>query len=282
MVTRVEVFGASPSAPELPLGGFMPNDDSIQIKNIDGLGPVAANIESTQYATTRGELYQGSSVGKRNIVMTLGYNPDWEGDQTIASLRQKLYRYFMPQFWVKLRFFTDEYPPADIEGYVESFDPNIFSQDPEVQISVVCPKPDFIEADASIITGVVDSANEFEFEYVGTVDTGFELAIRSAPARVNYTGVINVTLMSPETPQLFSVNPVTISATQYFKLSTVPNAKRVETVAVIDGAVMSLIRQMSNDSVWPVIQPGPNILKVGATLPGQVWTLGYFNRFGGL
>jgi hypothetical protein len=78
-------------------------------------------------------------------VLTLGLNPNWV-DQTVASLRRVLYRYLMPEAWTKLRFFSDDMPTVDIEGYVESFDPNMFTQDPEIQVSIICPKPDFIEA----------------------------------------------------------------------------------------------------------------------------------------
>lgn len=275
----MEVFSSQTDAPELPLGGFMPNDDPVQIKNIDGLGPVKAEIASTPFATGRGEVYQGSSVGKRNIVMTLGYNPDWAGQQTIASLRQTLYRYFMPQHWTKLRFYTQELPTVDIEGYVESFEPNIFSQDPEVQISVLCHKPDFIDTNATIIEGVVDNGEiEQEFDYIGSVETGFELLVKETDDNPDYTGSLVVLVQN----QIFEIDPILVNATKYFKLSTIRNAKRANTVAIADGALTNLLSGISGSSVWPVINPGKNVLSVIAAETGQAWTLAYFNRFGGL
>src|SRR4051794_37798090 len=116
------MYSPQPDAPFLPLGGFMPNNDPVHVFNVEGLGPVKAEISSTPFATGRGELYQGSSTGKRNLAFTLGLNPNWD-DQTMSSLRQLLYRYFMPEEWVKIRFFSDHLPTCDIEGYVEGFEP---------------------------------------------------------------------------------------------------------------------------------------------------------------
>ena len=282
MLQKVEVFSSNPSAPELPLGAFMASDDLIQIRSIDGLGPVKAEIASTPFATGDGELYQGSSVGKRNVVMTLGFNPDWV-EQTASSLRQKLYAYFMPKAWTKLRFFSDELPTVDIEGIVESFEPNMFSQDPEIQVSVLCHKPDFVEIDATIFTGVVDDGTiELEFDYAGTVNTGFELQIQAAPDNPSYSGEINVLNKNQEPPQIFSVEDVTVDITKYFKLNTVRSQKRVANIAVADGAITNLLAKMTTDSTWPILEPGVNVISVAADEPGQAWTLAYFNRFGGL
>ena len=76
MITRMEVLNWHTAAPELPLGGFMPNDDPVQILNIEGLGPVTAVISSSPFATGRGDMFQGASTSKRNIVLTLGLEPE--------------------------------------------------------------------------------------------------------------------------------------------------------------------------------------------------------------
>jgi hypothetical protein len=253
------------------------------VRNIDGLGPVKADILSTQFATGDGELFQGSSVGKRNIVMTLGFNPDWE-EQTMSSLRHQLYRYLLPKAWTKLRFFSDDMPTVDIEGYVESFEPNIFSQDPEVQVSIICPKPDFIEVDAIVYTGLVDAGvSVLEFEYEGTVETGFEVRIDQTPANVSYVGALQVLMQQePSDPEIFISSSITVNGTYYFKLSTIRNAKRVSKVAIADGAVTNLLQYVDDDSVWPSIKPGTNLFSMVAAENDQAWTLAFFNRFGGL
>jgi hypothetical protein len=282
MLTRVEVFSQQPDAPELPLGGFMPNDDPVQIRSIDGLGPVKADISTTPFATSRGELYQGGSTGKRNIVMHLGLNPNWE-EQTMSSLRQQLYRYLMPEQWTKLRFDSDELPRVDIEGYVESCDDNMFSDDPEVQVSIICPRPDFIEPDATILQGVVDDGTiETVFQYLGTVPTGFELRIDRSVDNPSYTGRFAIKMVSEGKDQDFGINSVTVDTDQYFKLNTVQGRRKVQSIGVIDGVATNLLASVDSDAVWPVIKPGENVFSVDAAENGQAWTLAYFVRLGGL
>jgi hypothetical protein len=283
VITKVEVFSPQPDAPTLPLGGDMPFDDPVFIRNIDGLGPVKADIARTPFASGRGALYQGSTTPDRNIVFTLGFNPDWEGLQTIASLRQILYRYFMPEQWCKLRFFSQELPDVDIEGYVESCEPNMFSQDPEMQVSIICPKPDFIEVDATIYNGVVDDGTlELVFDYSGTIDTGYELRVDFTADNPDYNGPITITHTAFQEDQMFKVDPVQVDGLRYFKMSSVANAKRVQNVTKADGTLTNLLAVMTGDSVWPVLKPGENVLKVAASENGQAWTMAYFNRYGGL
>lgn len=283
MITKIEVFSVQPSAPELPLGGTLASDDPIHIRDVQGLGPVKAEIATTPFATSDGELFQGSTVGKRNIVLTLGFNPDWEGDQTVSSLRQRLYAYLLPKAWTKLRFFSDNLPVVDIEGYVESLEPNIFSQDPEIQCSVICPRPDFIDPDAVIINGTVDDGTaENVIDYIGTVPTGFELRVQRSVINPSYTGSLIITNKMPDDSlQIFEIDPVTIDTDKSFKLSTVKNAKRVGNVAVIDSEFTNLLANVLT-GVWPELRFGENLISVEAEENDQLWTLAYFNRFGGL
>jgi hypothetical protein len=282
VLRRLEVFSSNPSAPELPLGGFMPNDDPVQIRSIDGLGPVKAELASTAFASGRGELFQGSSVGKRNIVLSLGLNPNWV-DQTLATLRQRLYGYFLPEAWTKLRFFSDHMVTVDIEGIVESFEPNMFSEDPEIQVSVLCHRPDFVDIDATIYEGIVDDGTaELEFVYTGTVNTGFEIRIDATVENAAYGGDFTIRNRAPEDNQDFIIEGVLVDATKYFKLSTVRNAKRAQTISKTDGTPTNILSKVSATSVWPEIKPGVNLLSVAASEVGQAWTMAYYNRFGGL
>jgi hypothetical protein len=283
VITKVEVYSEQPSAPELPLGGPLPNDDPVQIRDIQGLGPVKAEISMSETATSDGALYRTSSISKRNIVLTLGLNADWE-DQTPGSLRQLLYAYLMPKSWCKLRFFSSELPTVDIEGYVESFEPNIFSQDPEVQVSVLCPKPDFVDVDVTLLEGAVDNGDlEHEFNYIGTVATGFELRIDATGLVTDYTGEFTIVNTGFEA-QTFQIDPVTVDVVESFKLNTVRSSKRAENVVVLDGTTTNLLAYVTSDSVWPQLTPGANVLTVASEEDGEglAWTMGYFNRFGGL
>lgn len=279
MITKVEVFSARRS-PTLSLGGFMPSDDPVHIRDIDGLGPVKAEISTTPSGVMRGETYQGSSTGKRNIVLTLGLNPNWS-TQTMSSLRLLLYAYFMSQQWCKLRFYSDELPTTDIEGYVESFEPNMFSQDPEVQVSIINSKPDFIDIDATIFKGTVDDGSTWlEVDYEGTVSAGLEIRVDRSVALPIYNGAVTISVENYKGIQTITVNPVTIDTIRSYKMSSVHGQRRVQTEVIVDGIITNMIKNMYG--AWPELQPGENLVNVQADAPGQTWTLAYFNRFGGL
>jgi hypothetical protein len=281
VIQKMELFSARPSAPVLPLSGATANTDPIQVRNVDGMGPVKAEITTTKLGSGgRGVIKQGENVDARNLVITVGLNPDWE-ENTMASLRHQLYAYLMPPEWVKVRFYSDELPPVDIEGYVESMDPNIFSSDPELQISIICPDPDFIDTSATLIYGLVDDEDEIEFTYIGTVDTGFELRVQQTGANPTFTGSLDVEVQNSKT-ETFSIDPVTINGVKSFKLSTINGAKRAMNIDVADGLITNLLAAVTDGSVWPRVRPGQNVIKVSGTEEGQSWTLGYFNRFGGL
>lgn len=279
MITKVEVYGAR-KAPALSLGGSMPSDDPVNVQNIEGLNPVKADITTVASGVSRGESKQGTAIGKRNIVLTLGLNPDWE-TQTMSSLRQILYAYFMTGEWVKLRFYSDELPTTDIEGTVESVEPNIFSQDPQLQISIINERPDFIEIDATIFRGVVDDgSNQMLVNYIGSVNTGIELRVDRSVERPTYTGPVTITVENSSGVKSIGIDPVTIDTQQSYKMSSVMGAHRVQNESLADGTLTNLIRLKSGD--WPLLEPGENLVSVAANLAGQTWTLAFFNRFGGL
>lgn len=258
----------------------MPSDDPVNIRNIDGLGPVKSEITTTPSGTSRGETKSGSSTGKRNIVLTLGLSPDWS-TQTMSSLRQLLYAYFMTEQWVKLRFYSDELPTVDIEGTVEAFDPNQFSQDPEIQISIINEKPDFIDIDASIYKGIVDDGTTWlEIDYQGSVSSGLEIRVDRSVELPAYSGPVTISVENFKGVQAIVLDPVTINTIKSYKMSSVQGQKRVQNEAIIDGEITNLLKNMSG--VWPELQPGENLVNVKADSPGQEWTLAYFNRFGGL
>lgn len=281
MITKMEVFSPNPSVPELPVAGFMPSSDPIQIRDIQGLGPVKAEIATTPFATGRGEIFQGASVTKRNIVVTLGLHPNWV-DQSMTSLRQMLYRYFMPQSWTKLRFISDDFPVVGIDGVVESFDPNMFSQDPEIQISIICPKPDFIEVDTTLVYGVVDDGTtEVVIDYAGSVSAGFELRILSSEILATYLGDLTIVNKSVEGTRTFKAQAVTVDSDMYFMMNTVRSDRRIHNV-LDDGQAINILAKMATQSEWPELSPGENVFTVAASTPGLDWVMGYFNRFGGI
>lgn len=289
MITQMEVISTQPDIPELPMGGFVPNNESIQVRSIEGLGPVKSDISSTPFATGRGSLFQGYSIETRNIVLNLGLNPNW-ADQTMSSLRKLLYRYFMTGTWARLRFLSDDLVTVYINGISESFEPNIFSQDPEMQVSIICPKPDLIDEATTILTGDTLDITGVDFEelvfedltgvdtldYIGTAPAGFELRIEDT-----YTGPLAFINATPDGVQYLSLEDVVIDGTQRFELNTVRSLRSILNVDPGTEDAVNILAKMDKTSDWPEFSPGANRFAVYAESTLE-WTLGYFNRFGGL
>ena len=281
MLASLEVTSAQPNVPALPLGGFMPNTEAIQIHDIQGLGPVTATIATTGYATGRGEISTGTSIPKRNIVLTLGLNPNWV-DQSMASLRQLLYAYFMPESKVHLRFyFTDDFPSVYIDGIVESFEPNMFSNDPEIQISILCLKPDFIDVTTIDLSGpIVSGTPEATIDYPGTMSTGFQLQIQ--PLTDSFSGDFIVRNTVRGADHDLNINNVTVDDIKYIEMQTMRSLRYLRSVPFDPGEPFASIEaKIGPDSEWPELLPGRNIIQVITSATGLSFTLSYVNRFGG-
>lgn len=281
MLTSVDVFGVDPSPTvlSLPVSGAL-GTEPIQIRGIDGLGPVKADILTTAYGDDNDdEAYNGSRVGKRNIVIKLGLNPNWR-DQTMEGLRQQLYAYFMPKTNARLRFHSTHLPTCEILGFVESLEPDMFSKDPQMVMSMICPKSDFVAIDETVINGVVgDPLTDIDYE--GSRAAGITLLISSSVARPAYTGSLSVLLQTVESRSFVLDAPITIDATHSVSLKSVPGQKYVQ--RIVPTGVENLLGHLNSlQHVWPKLRPGVNGFQVNADAPGQVWQLSYAALFGGL
>lgn len=141
-----------------------PEKSGFVVKSVTGLGPGKADINTTEVSTNDGSLYSSARLPSRNIVISLGFL--WSHMDSIEELRHKSYKYFPLKKQVKLLIETDK-RKAEIEGYVESNDPSIFSRDEGADISIVCPNPYFHSAgdEGSSITVFYGISPMFEFPF---------------------------------------------------------------------------------------------------------------------
>lgn len=128
---------------ELLIDFFNSDPTGFNIRKIDGLGPVKADIATTKIVTSDGDIYNSARANGRNIVLTLGFiiKPDI-GMNTIEDCRQKTYKYFPLKKKLKFIVTTDN-RELYTYGYVESNEPDIWSKDETTQISIICPSPWF-------------------------------------------------------------------------------------------------------------------------------------------
>lgn len=139
-----------------------PEVSGFLITSITGLGPPKANINYTELATNDGGIFNSALAQSRNIVIQMLYY----GSEQIETLRQKSYKFFPIKKRVRLVFELDN-RTAEISGYVESNEPNIFSKTEGTSISIICPDPNFYSTgesgtESTVFSGIVPL---FEFPF---------------------------------------------------------------------------------------------------------------------
>ena len=282
MLTELKAYSSWRSAPTLPLSdGGRAETDLIQIRNISGLDPVKAAVNTTPFGSVDGASYVGSSVLSRNIVLTLHPNPDWD-DWTFESLRRLVYSYFMPKRPTRLVFYSDDIVPVEISGIVESVSVNSFSKDLEIQVSIICPDPYFTALDPTVITGqtVRSGGGVIIAPYNGSVEAGMVIKVSQTSGATPTDIAVQI---GDPIVTYFAVAAV-VNGNMYFEMSSVPMQKFVQNINIGSGVITNLLSRVhvQEGSLWPTFQPGDNEFSVITDAGVQDWELTYFERFGGL
>jgi phage-related protein len=281
MLTELKAFSSWRSAPTLPLNGNRAETDLIQIRNIDGIDPVKASVSTTPFGAIDGASFTGSSVLSRNILLTLHPNPDWK-NWTYESLRRLLYSYFMPKREVRLVFYSDDMDPVEISGIVESVEVNMFSRDPELIVSIICPDPYFVSINPVVVTGLAvrPGGASAIVEYNGTIETGIKVKLTTLGTP--YPTDIGIQIGDPRI-SYFGVT-AGISTSMFFEMSSVPMKKYVQNVDMNTGVITNLLSKVyiQEGAYWPMLQPGENEFAVITNTGSQDWELSFYEYFGGL
>lgn len=280
MLTEVKAYSSWQSAPTLLLAEDGRSEtDLIQIRNIEGLDPVAASVTSAPFGAVDGESYIGSSIPRRNIVLTIRANPDWS-TWRYETLRRLIYSYFMPKLAAKLEFYSDDMDPVEISGIVESVETSLFSKDPEFVVSIICPDPHFTAIEATVLTGqsVRPGGAVVEIDYDGNVQTGVHVKVSQVSGAEPTS--IAIQLGDPATTY-FEVES-TVDSGMYFEMSSVPMRKFIQNIDIGGGTITNLLNDVVEGSWWPSIVPGTNEFSVITDQGVQDWELTYFKRYGGL
>lgn len=134
-------------------------EGGLLVSNVDGLGPVKANVNMTNVASMDGAIFNSARMQTRNIVLTLIFQPC----PTIEDARHLTYKLFPVKKRVKIEVETDRHTVYTY-GYVESNEPAIFSSSESAQISILCPTSYFV--DSTEETVMFSSVNpNFEFPF---------------------------------------------------------------------------------------------------------------------
>lgn len=273
MLNKIEVYTPQGALLSLPLqdvtAGFV-------VKEIEGLDPVKANLVYSSFAQIDGSQYQASRRENRNLVIKLGLEPDYV-NTTVSALRSQLYNFFMPKMFVTLRFYIDNIHFVSISGRVESCESPLFTDDPEVVVSLVCFDPNFVAPASVVVNGsTVAGTTEQSVIYPGSIETGmiFRLMVNRTVSQIMvYNRPLSGELM------LFEFSAPLIAG-DLLVISTVAGAKSAFLTRA--GARNSILYGASPAANWINLFPGKNNLRVfaeGAAIP---FSIEYTAKYGGL
>lgn len=250
------------------------------VNNIENLDPVKAEIVSNSYGGNDGVQIQSTRRDSRNIIYTLGYNPDYS-QTTIAKLRQELQKIIKPKAEVKMLFHLDDARSVWTNGVVESFVAPLFGKDPDITISVIAEDPDFLNLEQTELSGnttAVLSNNKINFTYNGDNPSGINLALafnRSASDLIlNYYNVDRNQQSSMTISGAFLSGDI-------LTVNTSIGEKEVSLTR--SGIKVSILNWLDiASSEWIYVKSGPSTFQVltsGASIP---YDLSFVERYGGL
>lgn len=133
------------------------NHQNYVITNVEGLTvpQIVNNVASG--GTVDGAFYNSSRMGTRNIVITVRLVGDIEGN------RQRLYKMFSLKKPNTI-FFKNENRDLKIVGYVEVIEGDLFTEAESIQISIICPRP-YWENAQTISEELSYTIKQFEFPF---------------------------------------------------------------------------------------------------------------------
>ena len=238
-----------------------PEKSGFAIVDITGLGPVKAEINTIENGINDGAVYNSAHVSYRNIVLSILFI-----GIDIESLRQKSYQFFSVKQRVKLLIETDN-RTMNIEGYVESNEPTIFSKNEGCKISIICPSPYFKMGSGDPNTtmfGIVRTDTAGDVYYEGDVGTGIVITI-SALGPVKNIKIYNTMTkeqMVLNTDKIETLTGTAFDAGDEIVISTIKNKKFIRLLR--NGIYTDILRCLDLKSDWFTIYKGDNVFSYTA------------------
>ena len=217
------------------------------VTGVQGLTPVAANINTSTAGINDGVLYNSARLGYRNIVITLYLTND------IEKNRIKLYDFFQTKQFCTL-YFSNDSRNVSISGYVETFECDLFSVSETVQISIICPNPYFKNVSEIVNSGLEETTTIIILNN-GDVTTGMDISI-------NFTGdITNPVIRNAVTGEFYRLNRSFISGDKV----TINTRNGEKSVILTQSDVnINIINAVDAASVWLQLQHGNNELHFNA------------------
>lgn len=252
------------------------NNSGYTVRDVPGITPVRATIASSSFANLDGTQYHTARRDARNLVIKLGLEPVF-GLYSVEQLRKNLYNFFMPKMPVALRLIMEDELEVDIMGRVETCEPDVFSEDPAVVVSIMCFDPDFFDRTPVILSGSTTAGTtETLIEYPGNSETGVLFTLNVDRTIGEFT--IYLKLPSEELQVMEFEAPLVNG--DVLKISTVRGNKFATLTRL--GTTTPIVYGVSPQSSWFELDSGDNYIRVHATGAAIPYTLEWITKYGAL
>lgn len=285
MIKSVTVI--NPQKERLTLQMRDPRPTGIAIREISGLGPPQAQINTSKTASRDGVTVESASLAGRNIVLKLGLLPA----PTVEEVRLKTYRFFPIKQTVGLEIVTNK-RIVRTSGVVETNDPSIFSPDTLSQVSILCEDAYFFDNSEKPTTNVsfFSVTPGFEFPFTnprGAKTLEFSQIIPQYEKEVTYVGdaetgvrVIMEFQGDVENPVIFkplALQSLRLDTTYVRRITGQPfiagdrveintNVGNKSAVLYRNGVYINIINALGRRVSWINFQRGVNRLRYDASL----------------
>lgn len=260
------------------------------VTSVEGMNPPKAQINTSENAVFDGTTFNSSKLDERNIVIELTIEGNAEAN------RIALYRYFKTKKAVTLHI-ANGTRSVYINGYVESFDVGYFEKKQTAQISILCPKPCFVDDSSS---GVMFSNINALFEFPFSIEAGdpieFSTLVSNVEKNVFNSGDIatgfiiqfratgettNPTFYNVMTAAMMKVN-IALSEGDIVVINTLAGEKSVS--LTVNGVTTNALNDLDPSSTWLELESGDNVfLYTADTYPENlVCDVIYSNLFEGV
>lgn len=245
------------------------HNENYDVMNIEGTGPPTGTINTINISGVDGSYFNSSRVEQRNLVLTLNIK------SPIELNRLNLYKYIHVKRPIKV-YFKNQNRDVYIEGYVETFEINLFGMTQQPQISIICPKPFWNDME-DIVTDFSNIISLFEFPFnissdgieisqyelsqnrlvdAGDVETGATFEFSATTSQV-----LNPIIYNRTTQQFFGLN-VDMSKGDKIVINTNQGEK---SITLIRGTVKTnLLSKRKSGSNWLQLLPGENEISYNA------------------
>lgn len=280
MLDSIELIGEFGSSVVIPVSD---TSTGYILKNLEGLGPGQSSFFTSDIANVDGNYWQGGRVQPRNLLLTLGLS--LYSELTVSDLRKQMYKVAPLNSLLTMRFTTLDNTVYRTTGHVESLTPVIFTNEPEISLSVVCEDPLLYsgeEFEHSFATNPYSPA--FPVTNEGTNAVGFTIDT-TVPVGNNKSQLTIIVEPEGRSPQQIVFSFLNnLQPGDSLSINTKPGSKSA-LVTRSSTATEELGRvSLTSATAWPLLYPGNNTIGVqwNPTIPPTEYTLRYSEGYGGL